>query len=180
MKLLKASSLKGTLTVPGDKSISHRSIMLGAIADGTTKVTGFLESADCLSTIACFKKLGIDIEHQNDEVLIHGKGLHGLKAPSEILDAGNSGTTTRLISGILAAQPFKTILIGDASIQKRPMNRIITPLTMMGAHIESNHGCAPLHITGSKLSGITYTSPVASAQVKSALLLAGLYADNRH
>ena len=178
MKLLKASSLKGTLTVPGDKSISHRSIMLGAIADGTTKVTGFLESADCLSTIACFKKLGIDIEHQNDEVLIHGKGLHGLKAPSEILDAGNSGTTTRLISGILAAQPFKTILIGDASIQKRPMNRIITPLTMMGAHIESNHGCAPLHITGSKLSGITYTSPVASAQVKSALLLAGLYADS--
>ena len=178
MKFLKASSLKGTLTVPGDKSISHRSIMLGAIADGTTKVTGFLESADCLSTIACFKKLGIDIEHQNDEVLIHGKGLHGLKAPSEILDAGNSGTTTRLISGILAAQPFKTILIGDASIQKRPMNRIITPLTMMGAHIESNHGCAPLHITGSKLSGITYTSPVASAQVKSALLLAGLYADS--
>ena len=178
MKLLKASSLKGTLTVPGDKSISHRSIMLGAIADGTTKVTGFLESADCLSTIACFKKLGIDIEHQNDEVLIHGKGLHGLKAPSEILDAGNSGTTTRLISGILAAQPFKTILIGDASIQKRPMNRIITPLTMMGAHIESNNGCAPLPITGSKLSGITYTSPVASAQVKSALLLAGLYADS--
>lgn len=178
MKLLKASSLHGTITVPGDKSISHRSIMLGAIAKGTTKVTGFLEGADCLSTIDCFKNLGIAIENKNGEVLIHGRGLHGLRAPKKILDAGNSGTTTRLISGILAAQPFKTTLTGDASIQKRPMKRIITPLTMMGAHIESNNGCAPLHITGAKLSGISYTSPVASAQVKSAILLAGLYADS--
>lgn len=179
MKLLQATSLRGTLTVPGDKSISHRSIMLGALAKGTTKVTGFLRGADCLSTIACFKKLGISIENKDDTVLIYGRGLHGLHAPSDTLDAGNSGTTTRLISGILAAQPFTTTLTGDASIQKRPMGRIITPLSMMGAHIESmsSNDCAPLRITGSKLHGITYHSPVASAQVKSALLLAGLYAD---
>lgn len=185
MQLLKATSLCGTLTVPGDKSISHRSIMLGALAKGTTKVTGFLNGADCLSTIACFEKLGISIERENTDktseaaVLIHGRGLRGLNAPSSVLDAGNSGTTTRLISGILAAQPFTTTLTGDASIQKRPMGRIITPLSLMGAHIESinGSGCAPLRISGSPLHGITYNSPVASAQVKSAILLAGLYAD---
>lgn len=180
MKLTKTAPLKGIVAVPGDKSISHRSIMLGAIAKGTTKVTGFLQGADCLATIDCFKKLGIAAENKNNEVLIHGSGLHGLKKPDTTLDAQNSGTTTRLISGILSAQPFTTVLTGDASIQKRPMGRIITPLSMMGANIESlsGHQCAPLRITGAQLHGITYHSPVASAQVKSSILLAGLYADS--
>ena len=180
MKFTKASApLKGTVTIPGDKSISHRSVMFGALADGTTKVTNFLRGADCLSTIACFRKLGIEIEETPDEILIRGKGIHGLTAPDSMLDVGNSGTTTRLISGILSAQKFDTTLTGDASIQKRPMKRIIDPLSQMGAKIESvnGNGCAPLHITGSPLHGIHYNSPVASAQVKSSILLAGLYAD---
>ena len=172
MKINRCHSLRGELTVPGDKSISHRSIMLGALAQGDTKVSGFLQGADCLSSIACFRNMGVDIENHKDTVIIHGHGLHSLRAPEKVLDTGNSGTTTRLISGILSAQPFTSILNGDASIQKRPMKRIITPLSQMGAKIESlNHNdCAPLH-------GITYHSPVASAQVKSAVLLAGLYAD---
>ena len=173
------TGLHGELTIPGDKSISHRSIMFGALAKGTTKVTGFLQGADCLSTISCFNKLGIEIENNKEEVLVHGKGLHGLITPSEILDCGNSGTTTRLISGILAGQPFTTTLTGDASIQKRPMKRIIDPLTQMGANIRSlkDNGCAPLEISKSTLHGIHYHSKVASAQVKSCILLAGLYAD---
>lgn len=175
--------LRGEITVPGDKSISHRSIMLGALAKGTTTVTHFLEGADCLSSIECFRALGVSVENDPVQkiVRIQGRGLHGLQAPKQTLDAGNSGTTTRLISGILSAQPFTTILTGDASIQKRPMKRIITPLSMMGAHIESLNGndCAPLKITGAGLHGINYTSPVASAQVKSAILLAGLYADSQ-
>ena len=173
------TGLHGELTIPGDKSISHRSIMFGALAKGTTKVTGFLQGADCLSTISCFNKLGIEIENNKTEVLVHGKGLHGLIAPTEILDCGNSGTTTRLISGILAGQPFTTTLTGDASIQKRPMKRIIDPLTQMGASIKSlkDNGCAPLEISKSTLHGIHYHSKVASAQVKSCILLAGLYAD---
>lgn len=173
------TGLHGELVIPGDKSISHRSIMFGALAKGTTKVTGFLQGADCLSTISCFNKLGIEIENNKTEVLVHGKGLHGLLAPSEILDCGNSGTTTRLISGILAGQPFTTALTGDASIQKRPMKRIIDPLTQMGANIRSlkDNGCAPLEISKSTLHGIHYYSKVASAQVKSCILLAGLYAD---
>lgn len=175
----KITHLKGELTIPGDKSISHRAIMLGSLAKGTTEVTNFLQGADCLSTIDCFRKMGISIENKGTVVSIHGNGLHGLKKPSEILDVGNSGTTTRLMSGILAAQNFEVTVNGDASIQKRPMGRIIKPLSQMGANIVSLKGndCAPLKITGTSLKGIHYNSPVASAQVKSSVLLAGLYAD---
>lgn len=179
MTVTKASHLKGEITIPGDKSISHRSVMFGSIAKGTTKISHYLQGADCLSTISCFEKMGIRIENNGSSVLVHGQGLHGLKKPETILDCGNSGTTTRLISGILAAQNFPVALTGDDSIKKRPMNRIIEPLALMGAQIKSmeNNGCAPLAITGQKLHGIHYTSKVASAQVKSAILLAGLYAD---
>ena len=171
--------LRGELEIPGDKSISHRAIMFGSLANGTTEVTHFLQGADCLSTISCFQKLGIHIDNTTDKILIHGKGLHGLSAPTDILDCGNSGTTTRLISGILSGQNFTSTLTGDASIQKRPMKRIMDPLHQMGADITSvhNNNCAPLTIKGSKLQGIHYHSPIASAQVKSAILLAGLYAD---
>ncbi len=176
----KAHQLKGEVTVPGDKSISHRAVMFGSLANGTTEVLNFLQGADCLSTIDCFRKMGISIENTPEHILIHGKGLHGLRKPDGILDAGNSGTTTRLISGILAGQLFETTLTGDASIQKRPMRRIIDPLTLMGADITSLHDndCAPLCIKGSSLHSIHYHSKVASAQVKSAILLAGLYADD--
>lgn len=179
MITLQNKGLQGEVTIPGDKSISHRAVMFGSIAKGTTEVTNFLQGADCLSTIDCFRKLGIEIENTPEKILIHGKGLHGLTAPSAVLDAGNSGTTVRLISGILAAQPFETALTGDASIKKRPMRRIMEPLSMMGADITSINGndCAPLCIKGAPLHGIHYHSKVASAQVKSAILLAGLYAD---
>lgn len=181
MKFYPSGTLKGEITVPGDKSISHRSVMFGSIAKGTTEITGFLQGADCLSTISCFRKMGVDIENNRDCVLVHGRGLHGLTAPDSVLDCGNSGTTTRLISGILAGQKFSCTLTGDASIQKRPMKRIMEPLSMMGARIESIHqnGCAPLAITGSPLHGIHYHSKVASAQVKSSILLAGLYAEGK-
>ncbi len=176
----KAHHLKGEVIIPGDKSISHRAVMFGSLAEGTTEVLNFLQGADCLSTIDCFRRMGISIENTPDHILIHGKGLHGLHKPDAILDTGNSGTTTRLISGILAGQPFETTLTGDASIQKRPMRRIMEPLSMMGADITSLHGndCAPLRIKGAPLHGIHYHSKVASAQVKSAILLAGLYADD--
>ncbi len=179
MIMNKAKRLRGEVTIPGDKSISHRSVMFGSLAKGITEVDHFLTGADCLSTISCFKKMGIDITLDGEHVVINGKGLHGLSAPTETLDCGNSGTTTRLISGILSGQPFTTTLTGDASIQKRPMGRIIKPLSMMGANIRSigDNGCAPLEITPAKLSGIHYESPVASAQVKSSIILAGLYAD---
>lgn len=170
--------IKGRLRVPGDKSISHRAVMFGSISKGITRITGFLNGADCISTVSIFKKMGIDIEMNGTSVIVKGNGLHGLKRPDSILDCGNSGTTTRLVSGILSAQNFTSILTGDKSIQKRPMNRIINPLSLMGANIESNVGFAPLTITGSSLHGIEYNSPVASAQVKSAILLAGLYADS--
>ena len=170
--------IKGRLRVPGDKSISHRAVMFGAISKGITKIKGFLTGADCISTISIFKKMGIDIEMENTSVKVKGKGLYGLSAPKEILDCGNSGTTTRLVSGILSAQNFTCVLTGDRSIQKRPMNRIINPLSLMGADIKSNEGFAPLTITGSSLHGTEYNSPVASAQVKSSILLAGLYADS--
>ncbi|SDB21355.1 3-phosphoshikimate 1-carboxyvinyltransferase [Butyrivibrio sp. INlla16] len=179
--------LTGNVFVPGDKSISHRSIMFGALSEGTTEITGFLKSGDCLSTIECFKKLGILIEHSQrpmngvPTITVHGKGLHGLKKPDSTLYTGNSGTTTRLLSGILAAQPFDSMITGDSSIEKRPMNRIIKPLSQMGADISSAMGndCAPLIIKGGKkLHGISYHSPVASAQVKSAIVLAGLYSDS--
>lgn len=179
MKIKQFSRLQGELPVPGDKSISHRAVMFGSLAQGTTRITHFLEGADCLSTISCFRKMGIHIERFGDEVLVHGKGLHGLSEPHSVLDVGNSGTTTRLISGILAGQRFSCELNGDASIQSRPMKRIITPLTLMGGAISSIRGndCAPLAICGKRLHGIDYASPVASAQVKSCVLLAGLYAD---
>ena len=172
--------LKGEVTIPGDKSISHRSIMLGSIALGTTEITHFLEGADCLSTIDCFRKMGVEIERKPSSILVHGKGLRGLTAPASTLNVGNSGTTTRLISGILSGQNFATTLSGDDSLNSRPMKRIMTRLNTMGAHIRSlnDNGCAPLHIRPGALHGIHYQSPVASAQVKSAVLLAGLYADS--
>ena len=156
MKLKKVSHLRGEVTVPGDKSISHRSVMFGSIAKGTTEIHNFLEGADCLSTIGCFRSMGIEIENRGGIVTVHGNGLHGLKAPNCVLDCGNSGTTTRLISGILAPQNFDTVLTGDESIQKRPMRRIIEPLSMMGADITSVNGndCAPLKICGKPLAGI--------------------------
>ncbi len=191
MKITNNYTFHGELSVPGDKSISHRGIMFGAVSDGLTEITNFLQGADCLSTISCFQKLGISIENTGSSVLIHGKGLHGLTAPHKILDVGNSGTTTRLISGILAGQSFETTLDGDNSIRKRPMKRIFTPLSQMGADFQcwdknpfpdrwepSDSGCAPFTVKGGTLKGIHYHSPVASAQVKSAILLAGLYAES--
>lgn len=179
MRIQKSTGLKGEVTIPGDKSISHRAVMFGSIAEGTTEVTHFLQGADCLATIDCFRRMGISIEQNDTKVLIHGKGLHGLLAPSSTLSVGNSGTTTRLLSGILAGQPFETSLSGDDSLNSRPMGRIIAPLTQMGARIQSiqENLCAPLRIQPSRLHGIHYHSKIASAQVKSAILLAGLYAD---
>lgn len=172
------TGLKGNIKIPGDKSISHRAVMFGSIAKGDTEITGFLKGDDCMSTISCFRKLGIDINVSEDKVTVHGKGLHGLTAPEEQLYVGNSGTTIRLISGILSAQPFDSVLNGDSSIQKRPMKRVINPLTEMGAEIDStNNGYAPLTIHGTKLKAIEYTMPVASAQVKSSILLASLFAE---
>lgn len=179
MELAKITGLRGEVNIPGDKSISHRCIMFGSIASGTTEISNFLQGADCLATINCFRKMGIEIENQAEKIIIHGKGLHGLTAPTEILDVGNSGTTTRLISGILVGQPFESKLSGDNSLNSRPMKRIMEPLTKMGGHISSilRNGCAPLYIAPGNLYGIHYDSPVASAQVKSSILLAGLYAD---
>lgn len=173
--------LKGEITVPGDKSISHRSIMFGSIALGTTVITNFLKGADCLSTIGCFRKMGVEITQKDEAIYVHGRGLRGLSAPQETLEVGNSGTTTRLLSGILAGQSFSSVMSGDESLNLRPMGRIMSPLNSMGAHITSIHGnnCAPLRIEPGVLRGICYHSPVASAQVKSAVLLAGLYADSK-
>lgn len=179
MNIQKVNGLKGEIYIPGDKSISHRGVMLGSIADGITELSGFLNGADCRSTISCFQQMGIDIRQDGDHVYIHGKGLHGLTAPKETLYTGNSGTTTRILSGLLSAQKFSCRITGDASIEKRPMRRIITPLLQMGGEIASEGGndCAPLQITGRTLHSITYHSPVASAQVKSAILMAGLYTE---
>ena len=179
----RSAPLRGEITVPGDKSISHRAVMLGSIAKGTTEITGFLSGADCLSTVDCFRRLGVEISvnEQEGKVTICGRGLRGLRPASDpvSLYTGNSGTTTRIISGILAPQPFTSVISGDASIATRPMRRIMQPLSQMGAHIESVNGndCAPLRIEGRDLHGITYHSPVASAQVKSSILCAGLYAE---
>ena len=142
MKFTRSGGLLGEVTVPGDKSISHRSVMFGSIAKGTTEIRRYLQGADCLSTISCFQKMGVDIENRGDRVLVRGKGLKGLSCPDTALDCGNSGTTMRLMSGILAAQNFTAVLTGDASIQKRPMNRIIEPLSLMGARIKSQIGRA--------------------------------------
>lgn len=179
MELTNLTGLRGEVTVPGDKSISHRCVMFGSIAKGITEVQNFLEGADCLATIRCFRSLGIEIEQNGSSVLIRGKGLHGLTAPDGLLNTGNSGTTTRLICGILSGQTFDSKISGDDSLNSRPMKRIIEPLTQMGANISSilRNGCAPLYITPGRLHGIHYMSPVASAQVKSCVLLAGLYAE---
>ena len=179
MKFTKSAPLWGEITVPGDKSISHRAVMLGSLAEGTTEVTNFLKGADCLATIRFFQPMCINIEETDHTITVHGKGLHGLSAPLNILDVGNSGTTTRLLSGILAGQKFESKLSGDESLNSRPMKRIIEPLTMMGANISSilRNGCAPLYIAPGNLHGIHYDSPVSSAQVKSCILLAGLYAE---
>ena len=173
-----ATTLSGELKIPGDKSISHRSIMLGSLSEGVTKVSGFLEGEDALSTLKAFQAMGVKIEREDDNVTIHGVGIHGLKKPEKPLDLGNSGTSIRLMSGILAAQAFDSELVGDESLSKRPMGRVINPLKDMGAVIQSNDGKPPLKITGGQsLKGIHYDLPVASAQVKSCVLLAGLYAD---
>lgn len=175
MVIQKIKKAAGQIKVPGDKSISHRAVMLGSLANGVTEISGFLKGADCLSTIDCFRKMGIDIDINGENVTVHGNGLRGLKKPDEMLYTGNSGTTTRLLCGILAGQNFDTSITGDASIQKRPMGRVVQPLSMMGAKIENEY--CPLYITGTKLHGIDYKMPVASAQVKTAIILAGLYAD---
>ena len=172
--------LSGQARVPGDKSISHRSVMLGAIAEGVTRVTGFLEAEDALATLAAFKQMGVDIEGpDNGRLTIHGVGMHGLQAPEGPLYLGNSGTSMRLLCGLLAGQSFDSVLTGDESLSRRPMRRVTEPLQAMGAKIETTpQGTAPLKIHGGqRLKGIDYAMPVASAQVKSSLLLAGLYAN---
>lgn len=175
IEIKKITAANGDITIPGDKSISHRAVMLGAIADGTTHIKGFLKGADCLSTIECFRQMGIEIDIADDIITVHGKGLYGLKKPNEMLYTGNSGTTTRLLCGLLSAQDFDTDITGDSSICRRPMRRVTQPLAIMGADIENEY--CPLHIHGTKLKGIDYKMTVASAQVKTALILAALYAE---
>ncbi len=175
-------TLRGRLRVPGDKSISHRAVMLGSLAEGTTRVSGFLEGEDCLATLNAFRAMGVNIEGPQDgNVIIHGVGLQGLQAPQAPLYMGNSGTSMRLLAGLLAGQAFASVLTGDASLSRRPMQRVTEPLTRMGAWLDTTaSGTAPLHIHGGRtLQGIDYVMPVASAQVKSCLLLAGLYARGR-
>lgn len=180
MQINPCAPLRGEITVPGDKSISHRAVMLGALASGTTHITGFLMGEDCLSTIDCFRKMGVSIDVSDKEVVVEGVGLHGLTAPKSELYTGNSGTTTRLLSGILAGQSFTSTMNGDASIQKRPMGRVMKPLREMGASIEGrDDNFCPLTMHPSELHGIEYRLPVASAQLKSAILLAGLYAEGQ-
>ncbi|MBE6915476.1 MAG: 3-phosphoshikimate 1-carboxyvinyltransferase [Ruminococcaceae bacterium] len=179
MEIQPKKRLRGILTVPGDKSISHRGIFFGALADGVTRLEKFLFCADSRSTIGCFSELGVPVDIQEDTVLVHGRGLHGLRAPKNVLDVGNSGTTTRLLTGLLAGQPFTSVLDGDHSLRTRPMARVMNPLSQMGANIEAkddNH--CPLTIHGRNLHGISYTLPVASAQLKSALIFAGMFADS--
>ncbi|MDQ0257465.1 3-phosphoshikimate 1-carboxyvinyltransferase [Evansella vedderi] len=176
-----SKGLNGCLSVPGDKSISHRAVMFGSIAKGRTEVTGFLTGEDCLSTIKCMEKLGVTIEQDGDKVSIEGAGFDGLKEPTGVLDVGNSGTTIRLISGILSSLPFSSVLVGDDSIAKRPMARVTGPLKMMNATIDGReHGqYTPLFIRGGHLNGVNFVSPIASAQVKSSILLAGLRAKGK-
>ncbi|WP_440329808.1 3-phosphoshikimate 1-carboxyvinyltransferase, partial [Mitsuokella multacida] len=174
--------LHGTIEIPGDKSISHRSVMFSALGSTPVHITNFLHAQDCLSTAACMKALGASVEFESETALtVCGHGLHGLKEASTIIDAGNSGTTLRLMMGILAPQPFLTTFTGDASLHKRPMGRVIKPLSAMGAKIYGRENNTKLPITivpaESRLHGMVYESPVASAQVKSAILLAGMYAD---
>ena len=173
-----ARTISGSLEVPGDKSISHRYAMLAALAEGTSDITHFSAAADCRSTLDCLSRLGAGVEAKGDRVRITGAGLAGLRQSRRALDAGNSGTTMRLLAGILSGQEFRSTIDGDGSLRRRPMRRVIDPLTKMGARIQSRDGgCAPLEIEGARLSPIEYTLPVPSAQVKSAVLLAGLFAD---
>lgn len=168
--------IKGEIRLAGDKSISHRAVMLACLARGTTRIKGLLEGEDCLNTVRAFKSLGVRIEKEEDRLIVHGQGLKGLKKPSEILDAGNSGTTMRLLLGILAGQNFTSIITGDESLRKRPMKRVILPLSQMGARFEGDY--APVTVYGNpRLLAINYHSPIASAQVKSSILLAGLFAN---
>jgi 3-phosphoshikimate 1-carboxyvinyltransferase len=177
-KLRAAKKLEGAVQFPGDKSISHRYAILAAIAEGPSEIHFFSSSADCRSTLDCLNSLGVKIERQGNVVKIAGTGLDGLRAPSGPLDAGNSGSTMRMLAGVLAGQPFRSVLVGDASLSRRPMRRVADPLTMMGAQIRTSEGgCPPLDITGGKLTPIRYEMPVASAQVKSAILLAGLFTE---
>lgn len=178
---INARKLNGEISIPGDKSISHRSIMFGAISEGATTVTNFLTGDDCLSTISCFRKLGVDIVLDDEKVIIHGKGIDSLEEPKEVLDVGNSGTTIRLMLGILAGRPFFSTLIGDDSIGKRPMTRVTKPLKALGAVIDGRNAgeYTPIGIRGGSLKGIEYKLPVASAQVKSSILFAGLQAEGR-
>ena len=179
LKLSKSKNLKGQVTIPGDKSISHRSIILSSLAEGTSEISGFLKGEDCLATLNSFKKMGVKIEEQDEKISVHGVGLHGLKKPTENLYLGNSGTSMRLLAGLLSGQKFSTILTGDSSLSSRPMKRILEPLKEMGASITASANTAPLYIKPSnKLNGISYELPIASAQVKSCILLAGLYADS--
>lgn len=174
-----AKSVRGEISVPGDKSISHRSIMLASLAGGVSRITNFLRGEDNYSTMAAFRSMGVAIEDDGKTVTVHGAGLHGLKEPDDVLDCGNSGTTIRLMTGLLAGQKFFSVLTGDRYLRRRPMRRVTEPLAMMGASIvgRGNGTLVPLAITGSPLHGISYGSPIASAQVKSSLMLAGLYAE---
>jgi 3-phosphoshikimate 1-carboxyvinyltransferase len=185
-QVLPARRLAGRVRVPGDKSISHRYALLSALADGTSRLTNYSPGADCVATLDCLRALGVAVRREPDArdgrlstVIIGGLGLGGLRPPTGILDARNSGTTTRLLAGILAAHPFTSVLTGDASLRRRPMTRVIEPLTRMGATITAVDGCAPLTIAGARLHPIEYTTPVPSAQIKSAVLLAGLHVDGR-
>ena len=171
-------NVTGVVELPGDKSISHRYAILASLAEGTSEIRNYSSSADCRSTIECMRQLGVEIDITKEFVRVVGKGLDGLKAPRRALDAGNSGSTIRMLSGVLAGQNFKSIITGDKSLQRRPMRRIAEPLRQMGADIRAKDGDrAPLEIHGAKLKAIDYTPPIPSAQVKSAVLLAGLYAD---
>ena len=173
-----ANGVRGVVRLPGDKSVSHRYGMLASIAEGVSEITNYSSGADCAATLECMRSMGVKIERDGDRVTIHGVGLDGLREPGARLDVGNSGSTIRMLSGILAGQRFVSEIAGDESIARRPMKRIITPLTEMGARIEARDGeFAPLRITGSKLRAIDYAPPVASAQVKTAVLFGGIYAD---
>ena len=175
-----ASAITGAITLPGDKSISHRYAMISAIADGDSRIHNYSTGADCHSTLGCVRALGIDVEEAGTEVVIRGRGLDGLRAPAGDLDAGNSGSTIRMLSGILAAQPFLTRIFGDESLSRRPMQRIMRPLAEMGAEIDAREGkFPPLEIHGARLRPIDYTLPVPSAQVKTCVLFAGLFAEGR-
>lgn len=178
MLIRPAKCLQGEVVLPGDKSISHRAAIIAAIAEGESRIENYAASVDCAATLECLHKLGVEIRRDGNIVLVTGQGKHGLTAPTDPLDCGNSGTTMRLMAGLLAGQKFDSILIGDESLQRRPMKRVIEPLTAMGASIESDNGCAPLRVHGGRrLTAIEYTSEIASAQIKSCLLLAGLYAE---